>query len=510
MMESGLTVASGLAIKMPSKVRTATDIYKAVQQCIAAKLSPDGMPQIGSPQQGEYFNAAAKNLITKDQAARLQRGFNTEAMGTSAGLAYYNYGMTPAVAARALAKIYQSNKIKYPSFQVVIDISGRVTFKNVMYPALPFDVLPPTQMPLMPNPFEFLRPGPYSPFILQSLDRSVMLASSLTSMTDYGSLPDVANQYFAGPSKNAFSFATDMLDGNINTYTRGMPYDLGLARSLTFQAFDKTLSGVNYPLMLQQFRYPEICTNPRLMAALQSSGFHKALRAYAKAQALAFKPDKPDDVIIFDPKKVRSPGQVQQDIDNVMDDNSPLDAWKIIQMQSIMCSPKTRTALFTLPGTVRSDHSVGPIVKALSKDLVDVTRYQVPRRFYAPNYSRPNTTFKDKVQFDSASQTKYLEHLNNAAGTKLPKHNYLDIYQASNSCRDLDITDTEAKDEKLILAGFPAKEYNRWTAFASCPAYSPLSPGSFLGQLLNTFVFPIIQGTTGIPMKIEKFEVRRN
>jgi hypothetical protein len=151
-------------------------------------------------------------------------------------------------------------------------------------------------------------------------------------------------------------------------------------------------------------------------------------------------------------------------------------------------------------------------VKALSKDLVDVTRYQVPRRFYAPNYTDPRTTFKDKVQFDSKSQIKYLEFLKQQKSVNLPSHkdSYKEYsYQASNNCRDPDITDAEAKDEKLVLAGFPAKEYNRWTAFASCPAYSPLSPGSSLGQLLNTFVFPIIQETTGIPMKIDRFQERR-
>jgi hypothetical protein len=529
LMNNELSVASGITTGKSADV-DANDIGQSLLACITKpNLSANGMPKpsginllgLTSKQDGDYFKAALDGKITMAQAERLERALTTAAIGKMPGAINYNFGLTPAVASRLLAKTFQDNKATYPNFRFIVTIGLQVGFEIVQDPLIPFNILPPTREPSTPTAAEFLNTkSPNAQFADNQLqDSRVRLASAGTSMTDFGTLPlENENNYFAVPSQGAnakqnFSFAKDIFDGNLNMFIRGLPYDLALARSPTIIGFNKVLAA-NFIPFLEQKKNPDLCTNPALALAFQNSNtFNNPVNA--KLIRYIQQLDRALMLLKFNGGTSREAAAVISDIKKTFTTASNLTSGNIGQVQSKACTAITQTAINTELNLAKSNAEMGAIAKAVVKDAQDITlfkektplltrpranfKYRFPYsatinpRIYNQKYSE--SSFNDKVQPSKA----HLEALAPYAGGMQ--------FKIEEDCRAPDITDDASGDEKLSVVGAGPNQLNRWTAFASCPEYEPTNPNSIEGFLLRNVVFGIIP-FPGPHLGVERFNIR--
>jgi hypothetical protein len=118
--------------------------------------------------------------------------------------------------------------------------------------------------------------------------------------------------------------------------------------------------------------------------------------------------------------------------------------------------------------------------------------------FYANRYD--GIPFVDKVQ---TSHSGLRQLVASAGGAPL---------SLSNKCRAEDISDQNAKDEKLVFPGQEATIYSHFTAFLTCPAYSAIDKstkvnglplGAIMDLVLNTI--PLPGGKRGLTKFTERY-----
>jgi hypothetical protein len=118
--------------------------------------------------------------------------------------------------------------------------------------------------------------------------------------------------------------------------------------------------------------------------------------------------------------------------------------------------------------------------------------------FYSNRYE--GIPFVDKAQTSHSGLRKLVA---SAGGAPL---------SLSDKCRGGDISDLQARDEKLVFPGQEATIYNHFSAFLTCPAYKPIDKNSKvnglpLGQIMDLIlnVIPIPGGKRGLNKFIERF-----
>ena len=516
----------------------------------------------------QTLTAARQNgKLSNDAFTSLQRALGSNVAGQTGSIKTYSYSHSPLVALRMLAQQMEKNNVTYPNLRITFSISGNIAIKVANDPVLiHYNKAPyaaPNATSLKHLPELFLGAGgllPNSSGLVAQNDSDaasakVMLASSagFNSASDVGvGLPSMEQiiqekmqlQYLAANPTSPLPITPDpgfnplkVVDLGPTLPTIKQPFNPASEMSLVTLLMNPKRAP-EMSQFLKILKSPDICQNEgKLANAMLQSG------AYNSAEMRnGIKYFKNLTGVLGIIKFGGGSSAINKYVSSLQGQFSEQKLSTSIDRLNL-CSRISKVSLKTVPGTVSSTQPTSVATKTLISDIAPVAGYtsliaaQTPPRdgvggFFSASARSSKAKFTVNINTsENFYENKFYPALvknaltgkteNPTPGNRADTVQYTGFdleklaagkFTYDKGCRGPDINPLTAKDEALVLPGSQAKIYVHNTAFAWCPAYSPIDRSATMNGIPIGLILDLILRTIPTPggqhRSLEKFTQR--